>query len=238
VVWKRAGRSSRFGNGVLACISVIVVFLLLPFGGPQRQPSSINLHHSMAVIDPTFTIAAYQPHGFYDYYRNVCNARCLTVRLKPTQSTPGMNYAGSSNALKKIESLGVADVVTDQQVTANPSILAHYRKVIILHNEYVTQTEFDAITHHPNVLYLYPNALYALVSYNPKDATITLEKGHGFGGVNNAFGWQPSMSTKDEYNISCKNWQLEKATNGSVLDCYPELDIVHDTKLISTIIAV
>jgi hypothetical protein len=148
-----------------------------------------------------------------------------------------MSFAGSHNALEKIISLQISDLVTDEQVTVNPSILENYDKVIVLHNEYVTQEEFEAITHHPNVLYLYPNALYALVSYDSKFDSITLERGHGFRGVNDAFNWQPSMSTRDEYNRSCKNWHLERASNGSVLNCYPEADILHDSKLVSTIIS-
>jgi hypothetical protein len=142
-----------------------------------------------------------------------------------------MGYTGSGNAMRMLQESGIVDVVTDQRVAKNPSILNNYRKVIVLHNEYVTQAEFDAITHHPNVLYLYPNALYALVSYNPNDATITLERGHGFRGVNNAFGWGPSMSTKNEYDTSCENWQLFAVLNGVMLNCYPEYQVLHDEKL-------
>lgn len=232
------GRSFRFGIGGLLCTTVVILFFVFPaFINPPPRFSSTTAH-STVVIEPTFTIAAYQPHGFYDYYRNMCNTRCLTVRLKPMQYTYNMYYAGSSNALQKIESLGISDVVTDEQVTQNPSILANYGKVIVLHNEYVTQAEFDAIIHYPHVLYLYPNALYALVSYHPSSGTITLEKGHGYNGVRNAFNWPPSMSTKDEYNTSCNNWQLEKAANGSVLNCYPEFDILHDARLLSMIIGI
>lgn len=212
-----------FGLGA-GCCALVIFLVLVPF-------SSHHPHRLIAVIRPTFTFAAYQPHGFYDYYRGNCKARCLTVPLNPRERTGTMEYAGSNNALKKIESLGISDVLTDEQVAKNPSILTNYSKIIVLHNEYVTQAEFDAITRHPNVLYLYPNALYALVSYNPTAGTITLERGHGYGGINEAFGWKPSMSTKDEYNTSCKNWQLEKAVNGVVLNCYPESDILHDAKL-------
>ncbi|HVX01922.1 MAG TPA: N,N-dimethylformamidase beta subunit family domain-containing protein [Nitrososphaera sp.] len=220
-------RLFRLGLGAGCCsVLAIVLLLLLPL-----SPYSNNLHRPIVVIRPTFTFAAYQPHGFYDYYRGTCKSRCLTVPLNPKSRTGAMDYAGSNNALTTLKSLGISDVVTDQQVTENPSILANYEKVIVLHNEYVTQAEFDAITRHPDVLYLYPNALYALVSYNPGTGTITLDKGHGYGGINDAFKWAPSMSTKDEYNTGCKNWQFEKAVNGVVLNCYPEFDILHDAKL-------
>ena len=190
-----------------------------------------HLRHNVVVIDPTFTSAAYRRGGFYDYYRGHCDTRCLTVPVYKGSPTGSMNYAASKNALKVIKGQGIADVVTDQRVTREPYLLSNYRKVIVLHNEYVTQAEFDAITHHPNVLYLYPNALYALVSYHPVDATITLERGHSYGGVNNAFGWGPSKSTKFEYDTSCKSWRLIRISNGAMLNCYPEYPILHNEKL-------
>ncbi|WP_158384884.1 N,N-dimethylformamidase beta subunit family domain-containing protein [Candidatus Nitrososphaera evergladensis] len=222
-------KSFHLGLVVGCCALVIIIFFfILPL---SSSLSSYRSHRLLVVIRPTFTFAAYQPHGFYDYYRGNCKTRCLTVPLSPRERTSVMDYAGSNNALEMIKSLETSDVVTDEQVTKNPSILASYQKVIVLHNEYVTQAEFDAITRHPDVLYLYPNALYALVSYNPVSNTITLQKGHGYKGVNDAFNWPPSRSTKDEYNTSCKNWQFEKAVNGIVLNCYPEFDILHDAKL-------
>jgi hypothetical protein len=229
-----SNRNFHVNLGARTCIAVIILFFALPLTTAWPKAYGSNRHLTV-VIEPTFTIAAYQPHGFYDYYRNTCNSRCLTVRLKPMQYTGDTYYAGSGNALQKIASLGISDIVTDEQVTEDPSILGNYSKVIVLHNEYVTQAEFDAITHHPHVLYLYPNSLYALVSYYPASNTITLLRGHGYKGVNDAFNWPPSMSTKNEYNTGCNNWQLEKVSNGSALDCYPELDILHDTKLISMI---
>lgn len=206
--------------------TMVVLFLMLP-----PSSSSYKQHPPVAVIVPTFTIAAYQPHGFYDYYRGSCSTRCLTVPVNPKERTGMMNYSGSSNALAIIKSLGISDTVTDEQVTENPSLLANYGKVIVLHNEYVTQKEFNSIVHHPDVLYLYPNSLYALVSYNASAGTITLVRGHGYRGINDAFKWAPSASTKNEYDTSCRGWRLERAVNGSVLDCYPEHDILHDPRL-------
>jgi hypothetical protein len=191
-----------------------------------------RVHHEIVVIKPTFTSAAYRPGGFYDYFRGHCDTRCLTVPVYHTREPNGsMKYAASNNALRMIKEQGIADVVTDQRVTKEPHLLSNYRKVIVLHNEYVTQSEFDAITHHPNVLYLYPNALYALVSYHPKDATITLERGHDYRGASNAFGWGPSKSTKYEYDTSCHGWRLIRVINGEMLNCYPEYHILHNEKL-------
>lgn len=224
---KRFGIIGIGSGGILA----VLVLILLVFWPHQSK----LLRHDVAVIKPSFTIAAYQPRGFYDYYRKQCDEECLTVSLHPKEITDSMSYAGSSNALEVVRSNDTADVLTDEQVNNNPSILANYQKVVVLHNEYVTQAEFDAITSHPNVLYLYPNSLYALVSYNAQNQTITLEEGHGFNGVNNAFAWAPSMSTKNEYNTGCRNWRLEDVENGVMLDCYPEIRILHDEDMVAEI---
>ena len=56
--------------------------------------------------------------------------------------------------------------ITDIDIDQNPGILKEFDAVIMLHNEYVTRTMFDAITNHPNVIYLYPNALYAEIEVN------------------------------------------------------------------------
>jgi hypothetical protein len=105
----------------------------------------------------------------------------------------------------------------------------------MLYNEYVSQTEFSAIMHHKHVLYLHPNPLYALVSYDPDARTITLLKGHGYGGVGNAFGWGPSMSTKGEYDRKCTDLYFIKVKNGDIINCYPEAIISYDKQLQSEI---
>ena len=67
--------------------------------------------------------------------------------------------------------------ITDIEIDKDPSILQQFDKVIMLHNEYVTRAMFDAITSHPNVIYLYPNALYAEIEVDYIDETITLIRG-------------------------------------------------------------
>ena len=71
--------------------------------------------------------------------------------------------------------------------------------MIVLPNEYVTKKEFDAITNHPDVVFLYPNALYAQVRTNYTDNTITLVHGHGYPDIKikNGFGWKYDSSKYD-----------------------------------------
>ena len=72
------------------------------------------------------------------------------------------------------------EIITDITIHQNPEILLEYEKIILLHNEYVTSTQFDAITSHPNVIYLYPNALYAEIGFDEELWEISLIRGHNY----------------------------------------------------------
>jgi len=190
------------------------------------------------VIYPIFTYAAYQRHGFYNYYcstiqnstwckRNFpekCQEECLTipVREKLNEST-GTKSDASQGGLEMLRFLGYHNIITDVEVANDPGILAKYHKVIVLHNEYATKREFDAIVNHPDVTYLYANALDVEVSFNATDSTITLIKGHGYKVLTEALGWRYSHDSKAEQDRYCWNWKFESVPNGRILNCYPEL---------------
>ena len=91
----------------------------------------------------------------------------------------------------------------------------------------MTQKEFDAITNHPNVLYLYPNALYAKVQNNGNH-TITLLQGHSYKMKGNGFGWTDD-NTRFEHDRTCKDMQFYKVNNGYQLNCYPEYSMNNST---------
>jgi len=124
---------------------------------PSKSYDKIKSDKQTVVVYPTFTDSAYSEPGFYTYYREECDEKCLTIKIQ-NNFLPQAN----PNAVQVLKLLGYS-FVTDIDVDKNPSILSKYNKVIILHNEYVTKKEFNAITSHPNVIYLYPNALYAEV---------------------------------------------------------------------------
>ena len=184
------------------------------------------------VIVPLLTKSAYTEPGFYTYYRGECDAKCLTKKI---QYAVPYGYSGSSNAVKVLNLLGYK-TITDVAVDANPAILSKYKKVIVLHNEYVTQTEFNAITKHPHVLYLYPNALYAKVGVNYANDTMTLIRGHGYPtiDVRNGFNWNLDNS-RFEYDATCKNWNFTKVARGKMLNCFPEHVIYSDVGLLKAI---
>lgn len=196
------------------------------------QVSIQNDTKNSVVIIPVFTAAAYSEHRFYAYYGGQCDSSCLTSIID--LHIP-LGYTSSGKAVNTLQSLGY-HTLTDIEVDKNPKILSQYDKVIVLHNEYVTQNEFDAITTHPHVIYLYPNSLYGKIYANYDKNTITLVRGHGYPDlkIRNGFGWKFDNSQL-EYDTSCKNWKFDKIKNGIMLNCYPENIIANNIALLKAI---
>ena len=185
-----------------------------------------NDPQNTVVVYPLFTAAAYSKSGFYTYYRGECNLDCLTIKLKDEYD---LSYQASGNAVQVFSLLGYP-IITDIAIDKDPNILLKYDKVILLHNEYVTKKEFDAITTHPKVIYLYPNPLYGEIKVNYDENSITLVRGHGYPtpDINNGFGWQYDNS-KYEYNFNCQDITFHRINNGWMSDCYLE-NLIHSSK--------
>ena len=183
-------------------------------------------------IIPLFTASAYSKNGFYDFYNGICDT-CLTTKITTIDD---LTEQSSANAVKILELLGY-DSITDIELDKNPNILSKYDKVIVLHNEYVTKKMFDVITSHPNVIYLYPNALYAEISTNYQDDTISLIRGHGYpeSEIDNGFNWEFENTRPYEFDKKCNTWEFYNITNGKMLNCYPEQKIWKDEKFLKTL---
>lgn len=183
-------------------------------------------------VFPKFTEAAYNEPGFYTYYREECDTRCLTVKIGDYPS----HYTASKNGFKVLTLLGY-DFITDVDLAKNPEILTSYDKVILLHNEYVTREMFDAITNHPNVIYLYPNAMMAEVEFNQDANTITLIRGHYYpeSQIKNGFDWEYDNTHPYEYDTDCIEWEFYEIPNGRMLNCYPEFLILKDQSFLRMI---
>lgn len=190
-----------------------------------------NDNQKTVFVIPVFTNTAYLESGFYNYYKGECDESCLTKKIG--FELP-FTWASSDSGIKILRLLGY-DFITDIEIDKNPEILKNYDKIIILHNEYVTQKEFNAITSHPKVIYLYPNALFAEVTVDYDTETITLVRGHGYQGVDNAFDWEFDNTHPDEFDIECKNWKFNKISNGIQLNCYPENVLYKEIELLKSI---
>ncbi len=208
----------------------------------ELDPSNMNIYDELknnkksAVVFPIFTAAAYSEPGFYTFYRGDCDQEfhgvlfrdddCLTVKLEEEYSPL---FTSSANGLQVLNLLDY-EIITDITIHQNPEILSQYEKIILLHNEYVTSEEFDAITSHPNVIYLYPNALYAEINFDEDLWEISLIRGHNYPDplIRNGFDWKYDNSL-EEYDVTCNDMKFSKIGNGWMLNCYPE-NVLHKSK--------
>ena len=173
------------------------------------------------VIYPVFTSAAYHEHGFYTYYDGNCNESCITdLSFEDVEIT----YNSSGTTAQILHAVGY-DFITDIDVDKNPEILQNYDTVILLHNEYVTKKQFDAISSHPNLIFLHPNALYAEIDVNYDTNTMTLIRGHNYPEPEIANGFDYEIEQKFhhyEYDNECLEWEFIEIENGFHLNCYPD----------------
>ena len=208
----------------------------------ELDPSNMMIYDELknnkksAVVFPIFTAAAYSEPGFYTFYRGDCDQEfhgvlfrdddCLTVKLEEEYSPL---FTSSANGLQVLNLLDY-EIITDITIHQNPEILSQYEKIILLHNEYVTSEEFDAITSHPNVIYLYPNALYAEIDFDEDLWEISLIRGHNYPDplIRNGFDWKFDNSL-EEYDVTCNDMKFSKIDNGWMLNCYPE-NVLHKSK--------
>jgi len=184
-------------------------------------------------IAPIFTMTAYGPSGFYEYFDGDCDESCITS--VPIGYNLSPKFTSAATTIKILDLLGYP-FLTDIEVDKYPEILKKFDKVIVLHNEYVTKKEFDSITQHPNVIFLHPNALYAEIEVDYEEDTISLVRGHGHPDpeIKNGFNWEFDNSDL-EYDLSCENWEFDEIENGVMLNCYPEQIIFQNATLLRMI---
>jgi len=185
-----------------------------------------DLEKKTVVVMPTLTAIAYSEPGFYSYYRGECNVDCLTM---PLTYLPFLDFRSNSFAVQVFDLLGY-DRISDIEIDVNPDVLKKYDKIVLLHSEYVTKKMFDSITSHPNVVYLYPNALYAEIEINYDENFIKLIRGHNYPdrSITNGFDWQYDNTHPYEFDIDCEDWMFYEINNGYMLNCYPENFIIKE----------
>jgi len=190
-----------------------------------------NNDTNAVMIYPIFTQKAYEKKGFYDYYNGSCTI-CYNISISNTTISP--NYVTGLGGYDYLSKLNYKHI-TDIDVDKNPDILKHYDKIILLHNEYMSRAEFDAIRNHQNVIYLYPNAMYAEVSVDYQKQTMSLVRGHGYPDKSIDNGFDYVTSSKHEYDLNCKNYKWESRPNGIQPTCWPEFLIKSDRSILQVI---
>ena len=170
------------------------------------------------VVYPIFTQSAYALKGIHDFNMGYCDS-CITAKINDFYKK---TIASSGNGYRILEFLDY-EIIDDIDIDKNPNILNQFDRVILLHNEFVTRAEFNAITQHPDVVYLYPNALSSEIQVDYSDNTITLLRGPGYPepSIVNGFDWKFD-NTNYFLDWECNNWEFYEIENGHMLNCYPE----------------
>lgn len=180
------------------------------------------------VVYPILTQTAYSWGGIHDFYSGYCET-CTTVKIDEFYDPI---FSVGSKSFRILEFLGY-DVIDDIDIDKDPKILNKYNLVVLLHNEFVTQNEFLAITSHPNVVYLYPGSFNSKVKINYEDKSMVLEQGPSFpqSDIKSGFDWKHDNSDISD-NISCDGWEFYKIDNGYMLNCTPEYLIQNSDELL------
>ena len=180
-----------------------------------------------------------EERGFYAYYQGRCDD-CTTVKIISENNSQKLAYTASGMGIQVLSLLGYT-TLSDIDIDQNPDILKEFDAVVMLHNEYVTRTMFNAVTDHLNVLYLYPNALYAEIEVDYIDNTITLIRGHSYPEpeITNGFGWEFDNTHPYEFDSQCLDMEFYKIKNGWMTTCYPENFFMgHDPMKLMTLLKI
>ena len=214
----------NFNSCEIECIVFDGLKLILNESG-QKFIDILKPDDNSVVIYPLFTASAYAEPGFYTYFAGACDESCIT---NLSFNYTGGTYNSSIHTAQILHAVGY-NLITDIDVDQNPEILKNYDKIILLHNEYVTKKMFDAIVDHPNIIFLFPNALYAEIDVNYDDNTMSLIRGHDYPpGIMNGFNYEiEEKFHKYEYDNTCLDWKFIEFKNGHALNCYPE-GIIHE----------
>ncbi|WP_458718687.1 sialidase family protein [Candidatus Nitrosocosmicus sp. R] len=165
-----------------------------------NNSTSLNTTHGIriALVDPTFTNAAYDNsfYIFYNLYNNFSFYQTTTKYINLLESKidkdsiPDYTELYLQNHISNLMPSANVTIISDldvhnRNIFNDNTITSNKYDVIILgHQEYVTQKEYDYLRQfvaNGGILILpYSNILYAEVNYNPKDNTVVLVKGHSW----------------------------------------------------------
>ena len=175
----------------------------------------------IAVVMPTFTAAAYD-HSFYVFYNkyiNVTRGVNITKDLnllsnkvtnKPSLSASGIAMLYLLGNLKWVRPDANIAFLTDQDVDEGSIFQVNgsnaYDVIILGHQEYVTQREYDNFKQFVGsggtMIILDGNVFYAEVKYNNNTDTITLVKGHSWA-FNGKSAWR---SVNERWENETAQW--------------------------------
>jgi N,N-dimethylformamidase beta subunit-like, C-terminal len=184
----------------------------------------------IGLVAPTFTAAAYEGYfyQFYSLYAQTPAGKNVTTNLDYlTAKVPGLNTPASAFAMLKLVS-DIGWLTPDSNVTVisdadvnrgsiftetgngrninNGDVVNPYGVIILGHQEYVTQNEYDNlrkfVVNGGTMIVLDGNVFYAQVKYDSQENTVTLVKGHGWA-FNGKSAWK---SVNERWKNETAQW--------------------------------
>ena len=190
---------------------------------PENNSHTLEFDKAnIALVKPTFTDAAYHNafYSFYRMYENVpantnvtSNLNLLTSKLSSNQEGAVYNVFAMLDLIKNLKWItnnSNITVISDQDVDSksifNKNGSNLYDIIILGHQEYVTQHEYDNlkkfVSNGGTMILLDGNALYAQVKYVRNTNQISLVKGHSWA-FNGKSAWK---SVDDRWGDETSKW--------------------------------
>jgi hypothetical protein len=159
--------------------------------GAEKDQTDEHSRYSIAYVKPVFTETAYQEFGFYDFYHKYSGASGNVTEdlqwLKPAIYEKPLHdrLVMFFDHIRGLNNNTDVAVITDLDLDlydGNILLDRKYDAVILGHQEYVTQKEYDILKEYVSeggtLIVLNGNVLYAEVDYDPDANTLQLVKGH------------------------------------------------------------
>ena len=193
-------------------------------GGSSRSAVS-SRRFNIALIKPTFTAAAYNSafYKFYFLFIHTFAGMNVTTHLNLLSSRVNNQLTALSSSastlsflprhLKTLLPQSNINVLTDADVDSGSPIFIkngitsnRYDILIVGHEEYVTQKEYDNlkqfVANGGTLIVLDGNAFFAQIKYNSNTDIITLVKGHGWA-FNGESAWR---SVNERWRKETSQW--------------------------------
>ena len=191
--------------------------------GPSHNSHTNEFTHSkIALIKPIFTDAAYN-NKFYKFFKKysyvspieniTTDLDLLNSKITSHQSGTVANVFAMLHLIKVIKWIDkntqinvLSDLDVDKGYLFDENDRNLYDIIILGHQEYVTQKEYDNfkqfVSNGGIMILLDGNIFYAEVRYNDNNNTISLVKGHGWA-YNGKTAW---TSVNERWKDETKNW--------------------------------
>jgi hypothetical protein len=197
-------------------------------GGPAAN--LIPSNHTIAIVRPIFTSTPYSQYayasfyGFYKKYLHVAGNITTDLDWLNTSIRSGIGYNsgwGHSGAFYTFltstaaENCGISlgknlfvvdDIQVDRGALLNPDGSPRYSAVVIGHEEYVTQAEFDQFRRYVaaggRLIAMSSNMFYVKITFNPRTSFETFVVGHGYA-YNGHSAWHSGFWP---FNKSLSGW--------------------------------